>query len=219
MYGKGHVRGGRGGWRRGGRGCVLGRGGDREGRQYGLHSERTDSQGEELMFVAMEAACRMPGGRREKMDPSFLTILKCQRQCWTRPVNWMCGGALGGGIGEILGPGGPRQGDKAYPKGSRPAVFENQLTGCKATCPAWGRDCAVEQLTNTPCLYDGRSRLAAARRLGGSGSRHSCGCRRPVKRRRDVGLGGARETGLEVETEDREENKRLTPKSHESFTG
>lgn len=78
---------------------MLGRGGDREGRQYGLHSERTDSQGEELMFVTMDHGCGLPqvrGEERKKMDPSFLTILKCQRQCWTRPVNLMCGGAWGG---------------------------------------------------------------------------------------------------------------------------
>lgn len=64
-----------------------------------------------------------------------------------------------------------------------------------------------------------RDKQAGCSTSTGSGSRHSCGCRRPVKRRREVDLGGARETGLEVETEDREENKRLTPKSHESFTG
>lgn len=66
MYGKGHVRGGRGWRRRGGRGGVLGRGGDREGRQYGLHSERTDSQGEELMFVTMDHGCGLPQVRGEE---------------------------------------------------------------------------------------------------------------------------------------------------------
>lgn len=62
------VAGGDGGGEGGG-GCVLGRGGDREGRQYGLHSERTDSQGEELMFVTMDHGCGLPqvmGEERKK---------------------------------------------------------------------------------------------------------------------------------------------------------
>lgn len=59
------VAGGDGGGEGGG-GGVLGRGGDREGRQYGLHSERTDSQGEELMFVTMDHGCGLPQVRGEE---------------------------------------------------------------------------------------------------------------------------------------------------------
>lgn len=114
----------------------------------------------------MDAACRRSGGRREKNGSKFPYHFEVSTPVLDKTGQLDVRRSLGGGIGEILGPGGPRQGGKAYPKGIAPAVFERQLTGCKATCPAWGRDCAGEQLTNTPCLYDGISRLAAARRLG-----------------------------------------------------
>lgn len=53
------------------------------------------------------------------MDPSFLTILKCQRQCWTRPVNLMCGGAWGGGSVRSWGREVHGRAARRIPRGSR----------------------------------------------------------------------------------------------------
>lgn len=114
------------------------------------------------------------------MDPSFLTILKGQRQCWTRPVKLMCGGAWGG-VGEILGPGGPRQGDKAYPKGITPSRLRKPtdwMQGCLSSLGTRLRSRA----THEHAMPVQREKQAGCSTSTGSGSRHSCGCRRPVKK-------------------------------------
>lgn len=125
------------------------------------------------------------------MDPSFLTILKGQRQCWTRPVKLMCGGAWGG-AGEILGPGGPRQGDKAYPKGITPSRLRKPtdwMQGCLSSLGTRLRSRA----THEHAMPVQREKQARCSTSTGSGSRHSCGCRRPVKRRREYRPGWGEE--------------------------
>lgn len=121
------------------------------------------------MFVAMEAACRRPGGRREKNGTKFPYHFEGSTPVLDKTGQVDVRRSLeGGGGGSVRSWGREVQGraTRRIPRGSRPADFESQLTGCKAACPAWGRDCAAEQLTNMPCLCNGRSRLAAARRLG-----------------------------------------------------